>query len=163
MSADALKKSLSQLDVEQQRMMLALGILLDRIQKLSAEDVDELFGLVREYCEAESEEDRVAADEAILEILEQEPVFVRRQPLKTEGDITRVPKLENWLSWVSKRIHDLRSAAGLTQSELEERTGLPQSHISRLETGKHSPSRYTLEKIAAALGVDVSEFDPAAE
>jgi transcriptional regulator with XRE-family HTH domain len=59
-------------------------------------------------------------------------------------------------------IKELQLKAGWTQEQLAAESGLPQSHISRLEAGKHSPSRATLEKIAKALGVDVAVFDPSA-
>jgi transcriptional regulator with XRE-family HTH domain len=68
--------------------------------------------------------------------------------------------LNSWIAFVSRRITDERQAAGLTQAQLAEKSGLPQSHISRLESGKHSPSRATIEKIAAALGKPLSAFDP---
>ena len=50
----------------------------------------------------------------------------------------------------------------VTQEQLAAKAGLPQSHISRLEGAKHSPSRATLEKIAAALEVPLSCLDPSA-
>lgn len=158
MSADALKESLSEFDVEQQRMLLALGIILARVKNLSPEDCDELYSMFTEYRQAESEEDRRAADTGIMEILDQNVVAVKAMTFG--GDKAPPLKLKKWLDWVSKKIHDLREQANLSQDELEALTGLPQSHISRLENGKHSPSRYTLEKLADAMGVDVSEFDP---
>ena len=69
------------------------------------------------------------------------------------------PSLEQWLEHVSGKIRDARKKAGMTQEGLAELSGLPQSHISRLETAKHSPSRMTLEKIAEATGQPVSFFD----
>ena len=47
-----------------------------------------------------------------------------------------------------------RAAAGVTQAEVAERIGTPQSAVARLESGrgKHSPSIATLEKYAHALG-----------
>ncbi|OHB75234.1 MAG: hypothetical protein A2W31_11590 [Planctomycetes bacterium RBG_16_64_10] len=66
------------------------------------------------------------------------------------------------MAFVSAKIRDCRKAAGLTQQQLEEKTGLPQSHISRLENGEHSPSHATLEKIAKALNMPVTMFDPCA-
>ncbi len=158
MCADALKDSLSEFDLEQQRMLLALGIILSRVKKLSSEDCDDLFALFTEYRQAQTEEDRRAADAGIMEILEQEKVSVRR--LSFDDNNTPSAKLNNWINWISKKIHDLRQESKLSQIELAERSGLPQSHISRLENGKHSPSRYTLEKLAEALGVDISVFDP---
>lgn len=59
-------------------------------------------------------------------------------------------------------IREAREAAGLTQAELSQQSGLPQSHISRLEQGKHSPTARTLEKIATALKLHHSHFDPSA-
>lgn len=68
-----------------------------------------------------------------------------------------------WLAYISSKIKDARKAAGLTQTQLAEKSGLPQPHISRLENGEHSPSRKTLERIANALGVDVQAFDPCSD
>lgn len=163
MTTNALQQSMSELDPAQQRMTLALGIVLDRIQKLSREDCDDLFALVTDYRQATSNEDRTAADAGIMEILEQEDVSVQVKTLTVDGNASTPPNLTKWLDWVSRKIHALREKAGLSQVELADRTGLPQSHISRLENGKHSPSRYTLEKLAEAMGVDVAEFDPSAE
>lgn len=70
--------------------------------------------------------------------------------------------LAPWLNRISHRIREAREAAGLTQAELSLQSGLPQSHISRLEQGKHSPTAKTLEKIATALKLPRSHFDPSA-
>ncbi len=70
--------------------------------------------------------------------------------------------LAPWLNWISHRIREAREAAGLTQAELSQQSGLPQSHLSRLEQGKHSPTAKTLEKIATALKLPRSHFDPSA-
>ena len=47
----------------------------------------------------------------------------------------------------------------MTQVELEEKSGLAQSHISRLEAGKHAPTRTTIDRIAKALNVRPSDID----
>lgn len=44
-----------------------------------------------------------------------------------------------------------RLAAGLTQEELARLAGVRQETISRLESGKHSPTLRTMEKIDRAL------------
>lgn len=50
-------------------------------------------------------------------------------------------------------IHDLRTAAGLTQRELASRMGTTQSVISRLEEGGGARNRIdTLARVATALG-----------
>ena len=66
---------------------------------------------------------------------------------------------KNWVQVVSKRVSDARKKAKLTQDQLAVKTGLPQSHISRIEGAKLSPSNATLEKIAAALNLPVDHFD----
>ncbi len=50
-------------------------------------------------------------------------------------------------------IHDLRTAAGLSQRELAERMGTTQSVISRMEEGGGARNRIdTLARVASALG-----------
>jgi ribosome-binding protein aMBF1 (putative translation factor) len=58
-------------------------------------------------------------------------------------------------------IRRLREQKGWTQQELAQKSGLPQSHISKLETGLHSPSNRTLVTLAKALEVEPAEIDPA--
>jgi len=58
----------------------------------------------------------------------------------------------------SERIVSARRAAGLTQKQLGERLGLPQSQICRVEQNPDHTSVRTLKKIAAALGVDLSRL-----
>ena len=53
-------------------------------------------------------------------------------------------------------IRALREKKGLSQRELAERVGTTQSAIARLEAGNISPSLPTLDKIAHALGAEVS-------
>jgi DNA-binding XRE family transcriptional regulator len=141
-------------------LTLAVAIVMERIKSLPQEDRDDLFELAMEIPKAETDEECESLLTAMLEILEQEPLrLIEVDPAET----FRPGKgLQKWIDWVSKRIRALREQAGLTQAELAERTGLPQSHISRLENAQHSPSRKTLEKIAAGLRVELKEIDPSA-
>jgi HTH-type transcriptional regulator / antitoxin HipB len=54
------------------------------------------------------------------------------------------------------RIINARKAAGLTQKQLGDKLGLPQSQISRIERSPDHTTVRTMKKIAKALGVDVS-------
>lgn len=56
-------------------------------------------------------------------------------------------------------VREQRTAAGLTQSELAQRTGMSQPAIARLEAGGTEPTIATLRRIAAALDIElVVEF-----
>jgi len=60
-----------------------------------------------------------------------------------------------------KRYFSLRSRAGLsTQAEVARKSGLSRSYIAVIESGEHTPQQKTLQKLAKAFGVDVSELLP---
>ena len=59
------------------------------------------------------------------------------------------------------KLKQLREARGLSQAALAKkvgRGGVSREYIARLETGKHDPPLSTLEKLAKALGVRVTEL-----
>lgn len=137
---------------------MALAVLMDRINSLSKEDRDDLFELSKAFFSAHTKEELDAARMGMQEILEQsDGRMMKVSPVTEPGD-----ELKKWVDWVSNQIKRLRKQAGLTQVQLAEKSGIPQSHISRLENGEHSPSFITLEKIASALNVPVSRLDPSA-
>ncbi|KGH58608.1 XRE family transcriptional regulator [Oenococcus oeni IOEB_8417] len=53
---------------------------------------------------------------------------------------------------IAIKIRDLREREGLSQRELAERLGKPQSTIARIENGNVNPSFKTIEEIANKLG-----------
>lgn len=56
---------------------------------------------------------------------------------------------------------DARTAAGLTQKQLAERSGLHQADISKLENGNANPSLRTLQRLAAGMNMQLKiEFLP---
>lgn len=62
------------------------------------------------------------------------------------------------------RIKELCKKKGITLNALAERIGISQPSISGIATGKQKPSFDTLEKLATALDVGISElFEPAKE
>lgn len=56
---------------------------------------------------------------------------------------------------VAREVYNLRTRKGLSQRELAALVGTTQSAIARLEGGAISPSLPTLDRIAAALGVEL--------
>jgi len=60
-----------------------------------------------------------------------------------------------------KKYFSLRAKAGLeTQDAVAKKSGLKRSYIGVIETGEHFPQQKTLQKLAKAFGVDVSELLP---
>jgi transcriptional regulator with XRE-family HTH domain len=54
---------------------------------------------------------------------------------------------------LGNRLREARVGAGLSQSELEELSGIPKARLSRYENGHVEPSIQTLSKLAKALNV----------
>jgi transcriptional regulator with XRE-family HTH domain len=59
---------------------------------------------------------------------------------------------------IGRRLQLIRIEKGLSQGDIEKRTGLLRSYLSRVENGHTVPSLDTLGKIAAALEVSLSEL-----
>ncbi len=54
---------------------------------------------------------------------------------------------------IGKRLRELREGRKLSQGDIERRSGLMRSYVSRVEGGFTIPSLATLEKWAEALGI----------
>lgn len=157
MATTELRTSVRSMGMEEQLVMMAVTVVMDRIGRLTKQDRDDLFSLVKELACASTEEDRIGIRDTMVEILDGGRLSVEAADLT---DASEAPeRFTKWNEWVSKRIKDARVEAGLTQEQLAEKTGLPQSHISRIENAKHSPARATIEKVAKALGKPVEFFD----
>jgi transcriptional regulator with XRE-family HTH domain len=59
---------------------------------------------------------------------------------------------------IGQRIRQLREGRGMTQSQLQARSRVSRSYLSRIESGQMTPSLGTLEKISEALGVGLNRF-----
>lgn len=59
---------------------------------------------------------------------------------------------------IADRLRDIREMKNLSQKEVERRTGLLRSYLSRVENGHTVPTIETLEKIARALEVPLFQF-----
>ncbi len=141
-------------------LVMAVGIIVDQISRLPEKDRQDFYALLQELRHAQTQEEIQALRLAMVEILEQEPLRLATMDLGAPPP--RSVKLNRWVAFVSGKIRTLRQHKHMTQQQLARKTGLPQSHISRLEAGQHSPSRTTLEKLAAALKVPLGDLDPSA-
>ncbi|KAA2211215.1 helix-turn-helix domain-containing protein [Teichococcus oryzae] len=59
---------------------------------------------------------------------------------------------------VGRNFARLRREKGLTQEQVEERSGLSQQYLSGLERGQRNPTVVTLFEVAQALGVTPVEL-----
>lgn len=134
----------------------ALAILVDRIGQLPKESKDDLITLMVELKRNSSKQEQSEIKRAIQEILLPSlvgPLVKEAMPRSGSED------LASRNAHLGQKIREFRAKKSMTQEDLAELSGLPQSHISRLESGKHSPSHLTLEKIAKALGVKLRDID----
>ena len=60
--------------------------------------------------------------------------------------------------FIGKRIRAIRESKSLTQADLEGRTALARTYISRIENGHLVPSVETFERIARGLGVPLYQL-----
>ena len=62
-------------------------------------------------------------------------------------------------SWIA----EARKKAGLTQKQLADKMGMPQSQISRIEKRPDRTTMRTMKRVAAALEIDISALMSFAE
>lgn len=61
---------------------------------------------------------------------------------------------------LGESIRQMRQAKGLSQGEMQKRTGILRSYLSRVENGHTVPSFATLQRLAAAMEVALADFFP---
>jgi transcriptional regulator with XRE-family HTH domain len=66
--------------------------------------------------------------------------------------------MENIREILARNIREKRQELGITQSELAERADISTNFVAMIETRKKFPAPETLERLAGALGLDVSEL-----
>jgi transcriptional regulator with XRE-family HTH domain len=64
---------------------------------------------------------------------------------------------------LGRAIRQLRTERGLSQEELGLRAGIHPTWISHLESGRNNPAWGSVRRLAAALGVKLSELAALAE
>ena len=74
----------------------------------------------------------------------------RRRKEPTASELTQLMRISPIKGW--------RLFRNLTQSELAEKTGLKQTHVSLMEANKIKPRENTLKKLAEALNCGVDDL-----
>jgi transcriptional regulator with XRE-family HTH domain len=59
---------------------------------------------------------------------------------------------------IGKNLKDARYRAGLTQQELADKAGVTQTTVARIERDAVEPVVTTVRKLAAALGITISDL-----
>lgn len=139
---------------------IMVAFLIERFRQMPKESFRDVVSLVATITNPDTPvEEQYEIFETIREILFPEVVGDVR--VGHAGSVEQTPDgLQRRMDHVGSRIKKAREEKNLTQVELAKLSGLPQSHICRLEAGVHSPSMKTQEKIARALGVAVGDLDP---
>ena len=86
---------------------------------------------------------------------------LRKIPPGREG-VEPVPKEKPKVN-IGEVIRSYRGQRGLSQGDIERRTGLLRCYLSRVENGHTVPSLETLAKIAEAMEIALADFFPGAE
>ena len=68
------------------------------------------------------------------------------------------PPVKSISSNIGSTIRDFRLQKGMSQGDIEKRTGLLRCYLSRVENGHTVPSLETLQKIAGALDLQLAQF-----
>ncbi len=69
--------------------------------------------------------------------------------------------MRNELPHFTRKLIELREAAGISQYQLAKLAGLTKQAVSRLELGQQGPAWETVQRLALALNVDCRAFaDP---
>lgn len=57
-----------------------------------------------------------------------------------------------------EKLRTAREAAGMTQMELSQKSGVQQGHISRIECGVFKPTQETINKLASAMNLSAEQI-----
>jgi DNA-binding XRE family transcriptional regulator len=83
-------------------------------------------------------------------------VAVTALPLASEA--VEPPELVMDRQTLGRRLREMREAAGLTQQQLADRSGVPQANIARYEQGVREPLATVIPLLAAALKVSANDL-----
>ena len=132
-----------------------------QVAKLPKKQRAELAELGQMLASESSERERVEIVRTMWELLFPERLREKLVAAFSEDDEAAARKrLDAYRLEVGKRIRQRRNKLHMTQEELAVKAGIPQSHVSRLETGMHAATFTTIERVAKALKTSAGNLDP---
>lgn len=136
------------------------SVVQQRLKKMPPEVVESVLELVKCLREEEGDEAREHISRTLLEIIFPESIRSIRLPVGEADEREARQKLNDYRKKVGEQIRRRREEMEMTQDQLADATGLSQSHVCRLEVGKHAPTYATMERIAKALNTSPDQLDP---
>jgi DNA-binding transcriptional regulator YiaG len=132
----------------------------ERLSKLPKDQRRDLHKLCELLVAEEDEREQYEIARTLTEIIFPESIknLLNDESIKEMAEARR--RLDEYRKRVGHEIRRRRESMKMTQTELAERAGIPQSHVSRLERGKHAPTYVTLERVAKALETTPARLDP---
>jgi len=130
-----------------------------RIVKLTPKDWERAEKLLQSFINA-TEEEKPEIVDAIAELLFPEETIGGVIDARESTSVESRQRIADYRKKVGEQIQKNRRKQRLTQQQLAKKTGLPQSHISRLEAGRYAPTEATIKRIAKALKTTPSQLDP---
>ena len=139
--------------------------------KTSVEEKERIAAIIElcfEYKRESDAEERENILRTLDEIVKNEPIGLPTQRIEQwdeqlaaeDREYAKVRRkderrVQNFL----KKYFSLKHRAGLkTQAEVAKTAGLERTHVTTLELGEHMPQQKTLQKLAKAFGVDITEL-----
>ncbi len=132
------------------------------------ERISAIVELCFEYKRENDPEERQNILRTLDEIVRNEPIELPTQSIeewddKLAAEDPEYRKLrgrdEKRVQTFLKKYFSLKAKAGLkTQMDVAKATGIERTHVTVLESGEHMPQQKTLQKLAKAFGVDVTEL-----
>ena len=137
-------------------------LMLNRMLSFPPKKQERLLELSRLYQASNCDSEQLEIVQVLAEILFGENVALESAPLE-ESSLEGKKELKLHREYVGRQVLKFRREKGLSQGELAKLSGLPQSHISRIENGKHVSTFYTIKKLAKAMKVRMDLIDPSFE
>ncbi|USK93064.1 helix-turn-helix domain-containing protein [Rossellomorea marisflavi] len=70
-----------------------------------------------------------------------------------------MPERDLYKKYLGIHLRNKRIEIGMTQDELEEKAGLSETVISKIENNERLPSSYTLYLITSAMGISIDQLN----
>jgi DNA-binding XRE family transcriptional regulator len=142
--------------------------LISRLMRLSKEKVDSFAELRTLFLQSQDNDEREEILKVAVEIIQPELIGMAWPKgvvadFESGLDPEAIRKVGAYRKQVGHRIKERRRALGMTQEDVAERAGIPQSHVCRLEKGLHAATNATIERVAKVLKVRPGDLDPACD